>query len=56
MDLFLTRSGYNLHAEDQDTLNLDVEQLILDVVEHRMSFEDVVAWFKARVKPVQGLP
>lgn len=49
MDLFLRRSGYHLLTDSEEKLNDEVEKLILDVVENRMDFETLVAWFKDRV-------
>ena len=49
MSLFLHRSGYTLGAGDEDQLNAAVEQMVLDVVEHRMSFDELVLWFRERI-------
>jgi death-on-curing protein len=49
MSLFLHRSGYTLTAGEEDQLNIDVEQMVLDVVEHRMSFDELVLWFRERI-------
>jgi death-on-curing protein len=48
LDLFLTRSGYRLRAPNKQQLNTDVENMILALVEHRMSLADVVAWLERR--------
>lgn len=47
--LFLDKSGYMLLAENEDRLNLEVEAMILDVVEHRLSFDELVLWFRERL-------
>ena len=49
MSLFLHRSGYTLVAGEEDRLNIDIEQMVLDVVEHRMSFDELVLWFRERI-------
>jgi death on curing protein len=51
LNLFLMRSGYDLHGSDRQQLNDEVEQMILDLVVHRMSFDDVVVWLEARIVP-----
>jgi death-on-curing protein len=48
--LLIDRSGYELvplPGEDGDEM---VENLVLAVVCRRMNFEEVVAWFKARLR------
>ena len=52
MHLFLSRSGYALRAESETDLNNDLEKLILDVVENRTDFDDLVVWFKNRIEPL----
>ena len=47
--LLLTRSGYRFSISDPQTLNDALEEMIVAVVEHRMSFDDLVIWFKARL-------
>jgi death on curing protein len=49
MSLLLRRSGYNIDAANERRLNTDVETMILDVVEHRMSFEELVRWLEQRI-------
>jgi death on curing protein len=48
------RSGYYLRAESDEQLNSDVETMILDLVEHRMTFDDVVAWLKQRIAAIES--
>ena len=50
MHLLLSRSGYYLSSNSEGQLNIDVEKMVLDVVEHRLDFEDLVNWFKERVR------
>jgi death-on-curing protein len=52
MNLLLRRSGYDLRAESDEQLNIDIEAMILALVEHRMSFDEVVAWLEQRVAPI----
>ena len=54
LDLLLVRSGYRLRADDLEQLNEDAEKLVLDLVEHRIKFDEVVAWIKQRIVPVQA--
>jgi death on curing protein len=49
LQLLVTRSGYQLRGKNAQQLNVDAEKMILDLVEHRMSFNDVVAWLQARI-------
>jgi death-on-curing protein len=49
--VLIDRSGYRLvlpPGEDLD--NAVLENLVLDLVCHRLDFDDVAAWFKARLK------
>ena len=61
--LFLDRSEYDLVGPDKELVgtalsepdselstNVEAEPMILDVVEDRMSFNDLVKWFKARLR------
>jgi death-on-curing protein len=61
--LFLDRSGYELvgpdnklvgeevSAEESEILtDSDAERMILDVVEDRLSYDDLVKWFRAHVR------
>jgi death on curing protein len=50
--VLLARSGYKLRDDDEDRLNSDVEEAVLAVVEHRMTFDELVTWFKARIVKV----
>jgi death-on-curing protein len=45
----LTRSGYALRPVSGERMDDAIESMILDVVNRRMSFDDVVAWFQKRV-------
>ena len=54
MNLLLLRSGYFLRGESERQINTDVEAMILALVEHHMSFDDVVAWLELRIAPIGG--
>lgn len=54
MNLLLLRSGYFLRGESEQQINTDVEAMILALVEHHMSFDDVVAWLEQRIDPIAG--
>jgi len=47
---FLTRSGYRLLPEDVLERGHDLENMILDLVNHRLDFDGVVAWLEARLR------
>jgi hypothetical protein len=48
--LFLVRSGYILPGGG--SLNVDAEKMVLDLVEHCITRDDVVDWLKARIVPI----
>jgi death-on-curing protein len=63
LHLILDRSGYDLvvpdntltkpkvSKEDAKILeNVEIESMILDVVEDRLSYDDLVKWFRARLR------
>ena len=54
LNLLLRRSGYYLKASNERRLNADVEAMILALVEHRMSFDEVVVWLEERVVSVDN--
>ena len=45
LTLFLDRSGYRFRG----TADTDVEKMILDVVENKLSFDELTRWFKKRL-------
>lgn len=47
--LFLNRSGYDIRASNDREQDRLLEDMIVAVVEHRMEFDDLVAWFKTRL-------
>lgn len=49
MDLLLRKSGFGLTGSSNAQLNDDVEKMILDVVENRINFEQLVDWFLIRI-------
>lgn len=52
LNLLITRSGYRLHADSEGQLNTDVEQMILSLVDHTMTFDEAVAWLDERIVPI----
>lgn len=54
MNLLLLRSGYVLRGESERQINTDVETMILALVQHHMSFDEVVAWLEQRIVPTAG--
>ncbi len=62
LSLLIDRSGYELIGPDTElgeelseqqselSTNVEIEPLILDVVEDRMSYDDLVKWFRARLR------
>jgi death-on-curing protein len=48
-DLLLAKSGYRLRDDDTPAGNDAMEEMIVAVVEHRMDFDALVAWFAARI-------
>ena len=48
--IFIARSDYELFPLNaNEDLDLAVEQMILDVVNHEMTFDQLRAWFKVRI-------
>jgi death-on-curing protein len=55
MHLLLSKSGYKLDSFGiRQGVNKEIEELVLDVVEHRVNFEGIVEWFKARIVKKDG--
>lgn len=54
MNLLIWRSGYYLRGDSEEQVNADVEAMILALVEHHMSLDDVVAWLEQRIAPIGG--
>jgi hypothetical protein len=54
MNLLIWRSGYYLRGDSERKVNAEVEAMILALVEHHMSFDDVVAWLELRIAPIGG--
>ena len=49
VDLFIYRSGYRLRAI-RGSADRDLENLILRIVQEHTPFEDIVGWFKQRIR------
>lgn len=52
MNLLLLRSGFQLRGDSEQRVNADAEDMIVALVEHRMSFDEVVIWLEKRIAPV----
>ena len=48
-NLLLMKSGYRLRDDITPEGNDAMEEMIVAVVEHRLDFDALVAWFKARI-------
>ena len=47
---FLLKSGCELRAEPKEKWQQEIEQLVLDVVEDRMSFEQLHGWIEDHIQ------
>jgi death on curing protein len=47
--LFLRRSGYDFDQADERRLNREIEDMILAVVDHSMTFDQITDWFSERI-------
>lgn len=47
--LLIRKSGYRLRHKDRRRRDREMEEMILAVVEHRMSFDKLVEWFRERI-------
>lgn len=52
--LLLARSLYRFSIDDPPTLHVALEEMIIAVVEHRMSFDELVIWFTTRIVRIDG--
>lgn len=50
--ILLLNSGYGLKFDDNNILNAEVEEMILSVAEHRLDFDGIAAWVKARLTKI----
>lgn len=48
--LLLDRSGYEFTAANGEALQDDLESVILDIVTHRITLPNLVAWMKDRIR------
>src|ERR1700722_17715398 len=46
--LFLERSGYELRTSSESSLNTEIENMILGVVDHSLGIAELVQWMKER--------
>lgn len=50
MHLLLKESGFRLVTKPRDgSLDQSIENMVLAVVEHEMTYDDLVAWFTKRI-------
>ena len=50
----LTKSGYELTpADDRESLNDAVEEMVLGIVNRTLKYDEVVRWFQHRIKRVR---
>ena len=50
MHLLLSKSGYELNPLfENSSLENEVEEMVLAVVQHQLTFDQIVAWFRARL-------
>jgi hypothetical protein len=52
LSLLIIYSGYDFYFDSNARANDALEALVLDIVEHRMKYEDVVSWLKEHVRKV----
>ena len=50
MDLLLNKSGYQLTERADADLNDAVENMVVALADGRMSLDDLVGWFKLRIR------
>ena len=49
VNLLILRSGYAFNVSDRRRLETDMENMLLALVDHRMTFDELLAWFKQRI-------
>ncbi len=54
--VLLYRSGFRISFRSFKAANNAMEKIVLDVVEHRMSQEDLARWFQERVRRASKKP
>jgi death-on-curing protein len=50
LSLLVINSGYDFHFESNETANDSLEVLVLDIVERRMTYAQVVSWLRKHVR------
>lgn len=53
VNLLLRKSGYILRHQSKPIANREVEAMIVAIVEHQMSFDELVTWFRERIVSVR---
>ncbi|MGH6673827.1 MAG: Fic family protein [Xanthobacteraceae bacterium] len=54
MNLLILQSDYKLRGDSEQQVNADVEDMILALVEHRIGFDEAVAWLERRIIRASG--
>jgi death-on-curing protein len=49
LGILLSGSGYTLQFPSVRRANIEVEKMVLDVVAHKLEFDGLVRWIKARL-------
>jgi death-on-curing protein len=52
LGILLQNSGYGLRFANTDEANDQVERLMLEIAEHKISFEGIISWLKERLTKV----
>ncbi len=53
MHMLITKSDYRLVSlDDQESLERAAEQMVLDVVNHDLPFDQLVEWFRLRIRRI----
>jgi death-on-curing protein len=52
LGILLSNSGYALRFSDKQTMNLEIENLVLALVNHDLHVRDVTGWLNARLERV----
>jgi death on curing protein len=52
VNLLLAKSRHRIGGADIAQQNIDLENLILNAVQHTVTFDEVVAWFQVRIEAV----
>jgi death on curing protein len=53
VELLLARSGYELIGIPPEDIQIALEAVVLNTVQHNLSLEELRLWFRARIVPKQ---